>query len=242
MNIKIEILRCLEAGSPAFWQSFWYEPENIAETVAAALTKLNERPQLIDAEGHPAEPIRWECNCLQKKCGACAMVINGRPALACAVRLADVGKRLRLEPLKKFPLIADLAVDRSIMQENLKRLRTWLETEAQGEKSCSEDLYEAARCLQCGCCLEVCPNYDGGTFTGMAAAVPFARILEKTGGEQHKKAAAGYERYFYQGCGKSLACHTICPAGIAVERLLLRSNAAVWKKYFPSLIFPYSKE
>ena len=233
MKIIIEIRRCQAAGSPVFWQSFCYETENPAETVAAALTQLNEEPELTDIKGQPAQPIRWECNCLQKKCGACAMVINGKPALACAVRLADTGGHLRLEPLKKFPLIADLVVDRSIMQENLKRLRTWLESSAvEGKKSNPEDLYESARCLQCGCCLEVCPNYEGGTFTGMAAAVPFARILEQSGRVQKKAAADAYERQFYQGCGKSLACHSICPVGIAVERLLINSNAAVWKKYF----------
>ena len=232
MKLKIEILRRSRPIDPAFWQAFWYEPASAAETVAAALTKLNERPELMDIEGNRAAPVCWECNCLQKKCGACAMVINGRPALACAVRLTDVKGLLRLEPLKKFPLIADLAVDRSVMQDNLKRLRTWLETESQEEKSDPEDLYEAVRCLQCGCCLEVCPNYDGGAFTGMASAVPFARILEQTGGERQKTAAAEYEKHFYGGCGKSLACHTICPAGIAIERLLINSNAAVWKKYF----------
>lgn len=39
-----------------------------------------------------------DCACLEKKCGACAMVVSGRPALACAVSLgaaADSSGRSR---------------------------------------------------------------------------------------------------------------------------------------------------
>ena len=40
-----------------------------------------------------------------------------------------------------------------------------------------------------------------------------------------------YRASYYEGCGKSLACQDICPAGIPVEELLVRSNAAaIWKR------------
>ena len=38
-------------------------------------------------------------------------------------------------------------------------------------------------------------------------------------------------RNYFEGCGKSLSCHDICPIGLPVEELLVRSNAAaVWGK------------
>ena len=41
----------------------------------------------------------------------------------------------------------------------------------------------------------------------------------------------GYRQLYFEGCGKSLACQDICPAGIPVEELMSRSNAAaVWKR------------
>jgi len=33
---------------------------------------------------------------------------------------------VRLEPLSKFPVIRDLAVDRSVLFENLKRVKAWV--------------------------------------------------------------------------------------------------------------------
>ena len=49
------------------------------------------------------------------------MIINGVPALACAVFADKVkGKDLVLEPLSKFPGVSDLIVDRSIIYEQLK--------------------------------------------------------------------------------------------------------------------------
>ncbi|MGB4942290.1 MAG: succinate dehydrogenase, partial [Blautia wexlerae] len=40
-----------------------------------------------------------------------------------------------------------------------------------------------------------------------------------------------YRKHYFEGCGKSLSCQNICPAGIPVEELMVRSNAAaVWKK------------
>jgi succinate dehydrogenase / fumarate reductase iron-sulfur subunit len=123
------------------------------------------------------------------------------------------------------PVVMDLIVDRSIMREDLKKMRVWMESEAvvHGEKK-AERMYDASRCLQCGCCLEVCPNFCAGDqFFGAAAAVPTARILQAGG-------KTGYEDHFYKGCGKSLACRDICPAKIDMDKTLSLANAlAVWR-------------
>lgn len=230
MQIRLDILRRARMETRSFLQSFWYEPDSSTETVAHALTVLNEREDLQDIHGSAAGPVKWECNCLQKKCGACAMVINGRPGLACKVLLAGCGDVVRLEPLKKFEPIEDLIVDRRVLYENLKTVRAWLEHDAEIQENVLETVYEASRCLQCGCCLEVCPNFlPGGTFTGMASAVPMARLLVGLSAAENKQTAALYRKHIYNGCGKSLACQAVCPTGIAADRLLVKSNAAaVW--------------
>ena len=233
MERILDILRRRSSDEAAFRQSFRYETADETETVATALTRLNDSADFRDTDGNPAQPVRWECSCLQKKCGACAMVIDGKPRLACDVKLSDCGKTVRLEPLKKFPVIGDLTVDRTVMQENLKALRLWMERHANMWDGAMDVAYEASRCLQCGCCLEVCPNfYAEGSFTGMASAVPFSRLLAELPEEQKKEAARLYTKRFYNGCGKSLACRNICPAGIDVDHLLVNSNAAaVWKRF-----------
>lgn len=234
--MRIDILRRVSGASEPYMQSFSYEPEDAAETVATALTRLNERSDLRDMDGAPASPIRWECSCLQKKCGACAMVINGRPGLACDARLSAYRKAIRLEPLRKFPVVSDLIVDRSVLYENLRAMRLWFEDAAALSDRAVEIGYEASRCLQCGCCLDVCPNfYPGGEFVGMAAAVPATRLLAELPASQREEAAKLYRDRVYDGCGKSLACRNICPAGIGIDDMLVNSNAvAVWKRFFRS--------
>jgi succinate dehydrogenase / fumarate reductase iron-sulfur subunit len=233
MNLELQILRSNSADSPSFWQHIPYECENDLLTAAYALREINEN-HLPDKDGNPVLPIRWECSCMQKKCGACAMLINGVPRLACDVRLTAAAQNgiVRFEPLRKFPVIADLIVDRSDMMENLKTLQAWFTEETVADEAVGAMTYDAARCLQCGCCLEVCPNfYAEGAFFGAAAAIPAAGLLSAMPQKQQKSFFRSYRRHFYDGCGKSLACRNICPAGIDVDRLLVNSNAAaVWKR------------
>ena len=232
--IELMILRRVNRDAKPYWQRFNYEPQSADESVASALTALNDMEDLRDADGNPAEPIRWEHSCLQKKCGACAMVINDRPGLACGTRLNSFKKTVKIEPLRKFPVIADLMVDRSVMFENLKNLRLWFEENADGKDKAMSLSYESSRCLQCGCCLEVCPNFHiDGKFTGTASAVPMTRVLAQLPASQKKAMTDAYRLHVYEGCGKSLACRNICPAGLDIDEILLNSSAiAAWKRFF----------
>ena len=175
---------------------------------------------------------------MQKKCGACAMVIDGVPRLACGARLAEFEKKgyVRIEPLRKFPPVADLIVDRQPIFDALTKMKVWAESDISPHDDTDELAYEASRCLQCGCCLEVCPNFfagEGARFFGMSAAVPASRLLEQLSSSDRREIAKAYRKGVYEGCGKLLACRGICPAGIDIERLLVNSNAAaVWKGLF----------
>ena len=229
MKVRFEILRQSPGGKPRT-QGIDYATDNENAAVATALMDMNRDADLKDIEGKPVGRIAWECSCLQKKCGACAMRINGVPRLACDARLADLGGTVRLEPLRKFPVVADLVVDRSVMMENLKQLKLWLEREVQLTQTASDTAYDASRCLQCGCCLEVCPNFlPGEGFFSAAAMVPAARLIAELAPAKKEELYRQYGKHFYNGCGKSLACRDICPAGLDTERLLVNTNAAaVW--------------
>ena len=230
MEIELEVLRCEGPDSKPYTQRIRYVGENENATVATALTEINADPDARDTAGNPVSAIRWEHSCLQRKCGGCAMVINHRPRLACDTRLRDYNGVIRLEPLRKFPLIADLMVDRSILRENLKTIGAWLREETTAEEAVTGTAYEASRCLQCGCCLEVCPNfYGGGRFFGMAAMVPVARLISELPKSRQKELYGAYKKHVYGGCGKSLACRDICPAGIDIEMLLSRTNGSVYR-------------
>ena len=125
MNIKV--LRRRSADEKPYWQVFSYEQTTDDATVAGMLDELNYKDDLKDIKGQPAPRIRWENSCLQGMCGACAMVINGRPALACETFLRDLrSDMIVLEPLRKFPVVADLMVDRTVIQEYLKKANAYI--------------------------------------------------------------------------------------------------------------------
>lgn len=205
-----------------------------AETNIATLLREINAEEVLDIDGDPVGEIAWECSCLQKKCGACAMRINGVPRLACDTKIGDLkSKTVTLEPLKKFPVVRDLIVDRSVLRENLIALHNWLESEATKSRKTVDLAYDASRCIQCGCCLEVCPNFTAGeSFFGAAAFVPASRILSQLPNGKKNDLVQEYGKHIYNGCGKSLSCHDICPVGIDVEHKLSNSNAvAVWKRF-----------
>ena len=233
MKITVKIKRQNSPDSAPFYQTILRECDK--ETSVATLIREINAESISDIEGKPVEEISWECSCLQKKCGACAMRINGIPRLACDTKIAELkSKTVTLEPLKKFPVVRDLIVDRSIMMKNLRDIGNWLEKEAKLTEKGEELAYDASRCLQCGCCLEVCPNFvAGGKFYGAAAFVPASRVLSELPKARKYQLVKKYKKKIYGGCGKSLACHDICPVGIDVESKLVNSVAvAVWRRFF----------
>lgn len=232
ISVDMDILRQKTPESEPHHQLIHYETDDVGKTVAGALTDINEGCY-TDAQGKTVEQIRWECSCLQKKCGACAMVIDGRPQLACGYALRDYRGRkpLQIEPLHKFPVVADLIVDRTVMHEALCRMKLWTDDDMRVKDKNSDYAYAASKCLQCGCCLEVCPNYCAGEpFGGAAAFVPAARMMTSLHGDELLEMKLRYGKQVYSGCGKSLACMNICPAGIDAESLLVKSNAVLLRR------------
>ena len=220
----VKIKRQAGPEAPGYWQSFAYEGDRHV-TVSAVLDALNYTDDLFDLEGKPAPRIRWECSCMQAVCGGCAMVINGIPALACATYADQVkGEELVLEPLSKFPVIADLMVDRSIIYEQLLQAKAYLENVATSDKGQLPHQYSVAKCLKCGLCLEVCPNYrPGGQFYGAVLANE-SYLLASQSAEKKPPVVQEYKKHFGAGCSKALSCQSVCPMQIETITSILRMN------------------
>lgn len=229
LQVWVEIERRESSQSQPYLQKISYETTQMNATVATLLGDL-AGGDYIDDQGKPVTPVTWQCSCLQKKCGACAMVVNGVPKLACDCFLRDHPKGITLTPLSKFPVVVDLMVDRSILFENLKTMELWVE-EAHIPDKHQGQVFAASKCLQCGCCLEVCPNFGADdAFLGAASFVPTAGVLTALSSQERQQLLERYKTHGYAGCGKSLACHAVCPAGIDIEHLLLHTNhIAFWK-------------
>ncbi len=230
MQIKVSIKRQKSADQNSYVETYLYQGDGML-TVADYLTELNRDPNRKTIEGHASSPILWECSCLEKRCGACAMVINRLPQLACGVFLQEAGKNgtLTIEPLSKFPVISDLKVDRSTIFEVLKKMEIYTEEKSGSEYDWDKKAqYLAGQCLMCGCCLEACPNFlSDGLFGGGAAMVQAYKALEQEERGGHlKRMRKQYRTYFQNGCGMSLSCKKVCPIKLPLDDIQARANAA----------------
>lgn len=87
-----------------------------------------------------------------------------------------------------------------------------------------EHQYKTAKCLKCGLCLEVCPNYvRGEKFFGALYANDCYLIssMNGAGSEEIKRA---YGKHFAAVCSKSLSCMDVCPMGIQTITSKVKMN------------------
>ena len=222
----VRVKRQKGPNEPSYWQIFTYNGR-LDVTVVTVLNSINYTDDIYDVDGNTCERIRWECSCLQGSCGGCAMVINGKPSLACDTFLKDLkGEELVLEPLSKFPVIADLMVDRSIIYENLNRVKVYLNDRAEVLEKEYPQRYSVSKCLKCGLCLEVCPNYKHGKEFFGAVFANDAYLLYSSQKENKEEIIKAYNQHFVSNCSKALSCQSICPAKIETLTSILKMNRA----------------
>lgn len=181
-------------------------------------------------------PIEYSCSCLQGICGACAMVINSQPKLACKTflneeRMVIEYNEITIEPLSKFPLIKDLKVDRSVLFDVMADCELWLENESEYDEKDLDFEYEMSLCLMCGCCSEVCPNYKAGDFAGAQLAVSASKLITQESDKNHLKIMKKkYKKRFFNHCVKSTSCEDVCPMEIPTLSAISRMNRkSVWR-------------
>src|SRR3954468_5281760 len=122
-TVVFEIKRQASPDSPAVWERFEL-PRRPGMNVISAMMEIAANP--VTADGRETTPITYDSNCLEEICGSCAMLINGKARMACSALVDNLEQPITLEPLSKFPVVPDLQVDRSVLFENLKRVKAWI--------------------------------------------------------------------------------------------------------------------
>jgi succinate dehydrogenase / fumarate reductase iron-sulfur subunit len=221
-KIRLRIKRQDSRESKPRWEEFEldYKP---GMNVISCLMEIQRRP--VNAAGEKTTPVVWDSACLEEVCGACSMVINGRVRQACSTLIDKIEQPVVLQPMTKFPMVRDLAVDRQVMFESLKRLKCWIPIDGTydlgpGPRQAPEDqkdMYVMSTCMTCGCCLEACPQVNEGTSFLGAAPINQVRLfnLHPTG-KMHaaERLRALMGEGGIQECGKAQNCVQVCPKAI----------------------------
>jgi succinate dehydrogenase / fumarate reductase iron-sulfur subunit len=234
-TVRLRVRRQEAPGAPARWEEFeLVRTPNM--NIIFALMQIQRRP--VTADGRATTPVFWESNCLEEVCGSCSMVINGKARQACSALVDQLEEPITLEPMHSFPVVRDLAVDRSRMFDDLVRLRAWVPIDGTydlgpGPRQSAEDQawrYHLSRCMTCGVCVEVCPNYTvDNDFVG-AFAINQVRLFNThpTGAlNRNERLDALMGPGGIQECDNAQNCVRACPKEIPLTDSIAAMNRAV---------------
>lgn len=187
--------------------------------------------------------LQFDFVCRAGICGSCAMVINGRPGLACRTLTRDLPERIILAPLPAFELIGDLSVNTGKWMRGMsEHLETWVHQqglenadldvmEETMEPALAEQLYELERCIECGCCIAACGTAQmREDFVGAVGLNQVTRFRLDPRDERS-------DAQFYElvgddsgvfGCMTLLGCEDMCPKDLplATQIAFLRRKMA----------------
>jgi len=171
-----------------------------------------------------APDFMFDFVCRAGICGSCGMMINGRPTLACRTLTSDLPNTITLYPLPFFKLLGDLSVDTGVwFREVAERVESWIHTQTEFDPQTEEErmdnatankIYEAERCIECGCCLAGCATAQVvPDFLGAAGLNRVGRLMidprDQRDEEDWFKLISTDSGIF--GCIGMMACDDVCP-------------------------------
>lgn len=236
-TVRLIVERQKDANSQPYDEEFSI-PWRPGMNVIAALMEIQRNP--VNARGETTTPVTWESNCLEEVCGACTMVINGKPRQSCSALVDQLEQPIRIKPMRTFPVMRDLVVDRSRMFDALKKVKAWIPIDgtydlgpgprmAEAERQWA---YELSKCFTCGACIEACPNVnERQSFMG-PFVISQARLFNAhPTGAMHK--ADRFEALMGEGgiheCGNAQNCVQVCPKGIPLTTSIAAMNRDINK-------------
>jgi fumarate reductase iron-sulfur subunit len=222
-RLRIRVLRVnpQQADVAPRWQTYEIDDAD-GMTLFIALSEIREK---LDPS------LQFDFVCRAGICGSCAMLVDGRPALACRTLTKNLGAEFTLAPLPFFELIGDLSVNTGKwMRAMSERLQTWVRQqegnpdltrlEARMEPELAEEIYELDRCIECGCCVAACGTARmREDFVGAVGLNKIARFRldpRDTRSDDDFYELIGDDSGVF-GCMSLLGCHEVCPKSLPLQ-------------------------
>jgi len=233
MNLTLKVWRQKNKNDRGRFET--YPVQNVSPDMSflEMFDVLNER--LIN-EGK--EPVAFDHDCREGICGMCSMFINGRPhgplqgVTTCQLHMRSFknGDTIVVEPwrAKAFPVIKDLAVDRSAFDRIISSggfisVNTGNAQDANSTpigKEDADEAFAAATCIGCGACVAACKNASAMLF--VSAKVSQFALLPQGQPERHQRVLNMVAQMDAEGfgyCTNTGACEAECPKGISLSNI-----------------------
>jgi succinate dehydrogenase / fumarate reductase iron-sulfur subunit len=231
MNLTLKVWRQLDAKSAGKFVTYQVQGVTNDMSFLEMLDLLNEN---LQAQGEA--PVAFEHDCREGICGMCGFLINGvahgghRGTTVCqlSMRFFRDGDSLTLEPwrAKAFPVLRDLAVDRSAFDRIIQAggfitAPTGVAPDARAilvPKESADRAMDAAACIGCGACVAACPNAAAMLFT--AAKITHLNSLPQGQPQRYQRTAdmvAAMSEEQFGSCTNHGECEAVCPKKIPLE-------------------------
>lgn len=241
MKINLKVWRQKNAGSKGHFDTYTVEA-NEHMSFLEMMDVLNE--QLVSDK---KDPVSFEHDCREGICGACSMVIDGRPhgpqsgTTTCQLHMRKFksGDTITVEPFRvgAFPVVKDLVVDRSSYDRIIQAggyisVNTGQAPDGNSipvPYESSTMAMDAAECIGCGACAAACPNGSAMLFT--AAKVSHLGLLPQGEAEETTRVrgmVAQMDKEGFGFCSNIGACEVECPKEISTDNIA-RMNRAYLK-------------
>ena len=231
MNLTLKVWRQQDNKSAGKFVTYQVQGVTPDMSFLEMLDLLNEN---LQTQGEA--PVAFDHDCREGICGMCGFLINGvahgghRGTTVCqlSMRFFKDGDSLTLEPwrAKAFPVLRDLAVDRSAFDRIIQAggfitVPTGVAPDARAilvPKEDADRAMDAAACIGCGACVAACPNAAAMLFT--AAKITHLNSLPQGQPQRYERTADMVEamsKELFGSCTNHGECEAVCPKKIPIE-------------------------
>jgi succinate dehydrogenase / fumarate reductase iron-sulfur subunit len=213
MKLRIERFNPEKDAKPYF-QDFDVEPG----PADVMLLDLLIRVKTID------DSLSLRRSCREGVCGSDAMSINGKNALACITKLADLKEPVVIRALPGMPIIRDLIVDMTTFFNQYHSVSPYVinndpppekeRPQSPEERAVLDGLYE---CILCACCSTSCPSFwwNPDKFVGPAGLLNAYRFIADSRDQATNARLDDLEDpYRLFRCHTIMNCVDVCPKGL----------------------------
>lgn len=233
MDLVLKIWRQENATAKGRFETYKVEGISPDSSFLEMLDILNQ--QLVDKF---ETPVCFDHDCREGICGACGLVINGRPhgpddaITTCQLHMRKFkdGDTITIEPwrARAFPVIKDLVVDRTALDDIIAvggytSVNTGGIPDANAipiPKENADTAMDAAACIGCGACVASCKNASAMLFVSAKishlANLPQGRVEAKN---RVKAMVAKMDELGFGNCTNTGACEVECPKEISLAHI-----------------------